>query len=148
MSYITGYLLAIGWQVSIVALSFAAGTMIQGLLVLNVPSYTPHRWHGTLLVIACASFAIVFNTSLAKGLPLLESIVLVLHIAGVITIIVPLLVLSTHKNPADVALLVFYDGGNWSTMGTSFMIGLLTPLGTMMGYDCCVHMCKSPWLLV
>lgn len=122
--------------------------MIQGLLVLNIPNYTPHRWHGTLLVIACASFAIVFNTSLAKGLPLLETIVLILHIVGIIAVIVPLLVLSTHKNAADVALLVFYDGGNWSTMGTSVMIGLLTPLGTMMGYDCCVHMCKSRWLFV
>ena len=148
LSYITGYLLATGWQGSIVGLSFAAGTMVQGLLVLNVPSYVPQRWHGTMLVIACACFAIVFNTSLAKGLPLLEILVLVLHIVGLIAIVVPLLVLAPNKNPADVALLSFYNGGNWSTMGTSVMIGLLTPLGTMLGYDCCVHMCKFPWLAI
>lgn len=35
------------------------------------------------------------------------------------------------------------NGGNWPTMGTAYMIGLLTVLSSMMGFDCSVHMCKS-----
>ncbi len=51
-----------GWQGSIVDLSFAAGTIIEGLIILNHDSYVPQQWHGTLLVIACVAFAIFFNT--------------------------------------------------------------------------------------
>lgn len=123
-----------------VGLSFLAGTIIEGLITLNNPNYVPQQWHGTLLVIAVVTFAIVFNTSLAKKLPLIEGIVLLVHIIGLFAIVVPLWVLAP-RNTARVALLEFTNSGGWPTMGVSFMIGLLTSLGSMLGFDCAVHMC-------
>jgi amino acid transporter len=137
----TGWLLAIGWQSSVVGLSFVAGTIIQGLVTLNHPSYTPHAWHGTLLIIAVVLFCIVFNTSLAKKLPLIEGFILLLHVIGLFAIVIPLWVLAP-RNSAKVAFTQFNNGGNWPTMGTAYMIGLLTALSSMMGFDCSVHMCK------
>lgn len=116
-----------------------AGTIIQGLITLNHGSYVPQEWHGTLLVVAVVTFCIVFNTSLAQKLPLIESLILILHIVGLFAIIVPLWVLAP-RNSAQVAFLQFNNGGNWSTTGVAFMIGLLTSLGSMMGFDCAVHM--------
>ena len=113
---------------------------IQGLITLNDSRYVPQQWHGTLLVIAVVLFAIVFNTSMAKQLPIIEIVILVIHIVGLFAIIIPLLVMAPEKNSGKVALLDFFNGGNWPTVGLATMIGLLTPLGSMLGFDCAVHM--------
>lgn len=109
---------------------------------MNDSSYNPQQWHGTLLVIAMVVFAIVFNVSMAKQLPKVEIVILVVHVVGLFAIIVPLLVMTPSRNSGTVALLEFYNGGNWETVGVATMIGLLTPLGSMLGFDCAVHMCR------
>ncbi|KAL8717563.1 MAG: hypothetical protein Q9181_008308, partial [Wetmoreana brouardii] len=136
------WLLAIGWQGSIVGLSFVAGTIVQGLITLNNPSYEPQQWHGTLLVIAAVVIAIAVNIFLSKALPTAEYVLLLLHILGLFAIIIPLLVMAP-KNNARVALLQVTNSGGWSTTGTSFMIGLLTATGSMLGMDCAVHMSEE-----
>ncbi|KAM0799525.1 amino acid/polyamine transporter I [Usnea florida] len=143
LSYISGWILAMGWQGSVVGLSFAAGTLIEGLITLNNSNYKPQQWHGTLLVIAVVVFAIVFNTSMAKQLPMVEIVILVIHILGLFAIIIPLLAMAPSRNSGQVALLDFYNGGGWSTRGLATMIGLLTPLGSMLGFDCAVHMSEE-----
>ncbi|KAL8850881.1 MAG: hypothetical protein Q9221_004194 [Calogaya cf. arnoldii] len=142
LSYITGWLLAIGWQGAIVGLSFVAGTIVQGLITLNNPAYEPKQWHGTLLVIAAVAIAIAVNVFLSKALPIAEIPILILHVFGLFAIIIPLLVMAP-KNDARTALLTVTNDGGWSTTGTSFMIGLLTVLSSMMGFDCAVHMSEE-----
>ncbi|KAJ4404122.1 hypothetical protein N0V91_006023 [Didymella pomorum] len=82
LSYIVGWLCVLGWQTGIASIAYLAGGQIQGLVILNSGTYVPERWHGSLLVIAVATFAILFNTVLARKLPLIEGIVLALHIFG------------------------------------------------------------------
>jgi len=120
------------------------GTMIQGLIALNVPDYTWHNWHGTLLTIAIIGFAVVFNTVLAARLPLIEGIVLILHLAGIFVIIIPLWVMAPRAHPH--VLVEFTNFGGWSSLGLSAMIGLTTPMSVLIGYDCSVHMCKLLFL--
>ena len=117
------------------------GGIIQGLIALNDETYVPQRWHATLLTIAVISSSIIFNTFLAVRLPLIEGIVLVLHLCGIFAIIIPLWVMAPRA-PAHVALLDFQNNGGWPTTGLSAMIGLVTPLNVLIGYDCSVHMCK------
>ena len=88
LSYIVGWLCVLGWQTGIASIAYLAGGQIQGLVILNNGSYVPERWHGTLLVIAVATFAILFNTVLARKLPLVEGIVLVLHIFGFLAVFI------------------------------------------------------------
>jgi len=95
-------------------------------------------WHGTLLVIAVVTFAIVFNTSIARQLPVVEADILIIHILGLFAIIIPLLVMAPSRNKGQVALLDFYNEGHWLSLAT--MISLLTTLGSMLGFDCAVHM--------
>ncbi|KAL8683006.1 MAG: hypothetical protein Q9186_001001 [Xanthomendoza sp. 1 TL-2023] len=142
LSYITGWLLAMGWQGSIVGLSFVAGTIVQGLITLNNPSYEPQQWHGTLLVIAAVAIAIGMNIFLSKSLPIAEVPILILHVVGLFAIIIPLLAMAP-KNDARTALLTVTNSGGWQTTGTSFMVGLLTMLSSMMGFDCAVHMSEE-----
>lgn len=138
----SGWTIAIGWQVYLAGVCFMAGTVIQGLIALNVQDYVWQPYHGTLLTIAIIVFSIAFNTVLAAQLPLLEGIVLILHLAGILAIIIPLWVMAPRASASD-AILTFSNNGGWSSTGLSSMIGLTAPLSVLIGFDCSVHMCKS-----
>jgi choline transport protein len=100
-----------------------------------------HKWHATLLSIAILVFSIGFNTIFASKLPLVKGVALVLHIVGFFAIIIPLWVTAPHPEP-KVVLLEFTNNVGWSSLGISVMVGLTTPAGVLVGYDCSVHMCE------
>ena len=114
---------------------------MKALIGLNSSAYEPKQWHGTLLVIAAVSFAIAFNVLLAKHLPVVQSMLLLFHILGLFAVVIPLLVMAPKKNGGE-ALVEIFNGGGWISDGSALMIGILTPLSSMLGYDCAVHMCK------
>lgn len=130
-----------GWQCAIVSIAYLAGTIIQGLIVLNQPDYNFQRWHGTMLVIAISTFSILFNTFLAKNLPFVEGLILIIHVIGLFAIIIPLWVLAPRNN-AHAVFTNFNNGGGWDSSGTATLVGLSTTITSMLGYDCSVHMCK------
>ncbi|RMZ89389.1 hypothetical protein DV736_g3379, partial [Chaetothyriales sp. CBS 134916] len=142
LSYLVGWLCAIGWQVYLAGVCFMVGGIIQGLIALNDTTYVPQRWHTTLLTIAVISFSIIFNTFLAVRLPLIEGGALILHLCGIFAIIIPLWVMAPRA-PAHTALLDFVNNGGWPSKGLSAMIGLITPLNVLIGYDCSVHMSEE-----
>ena len=117
------------------------GGVIPGLITLNNESYVSKPWHSTLIAIAAVAFAIFFNTVLGTRLPFIEGLVLVLHVTGLFAIIIPLWVTAPIGN-AHETLLVFTNDGGWPTTGLSALIGMTSIVGTLVGYDCSVHMCK------
>ena len=140
-----GWLCFTGWQAGIVTISFITGTIIQGLITLNHSDYVFKRWHGTLLIMAIATFCVFFNTVLARKLPLVEGLVLIVHVLGLFAIIIPLWTLAPRNN-AHAVFTEFSNTGGWSSTGLAVMVGLLTPISTMLGFDCSVHMCRYPHL--
>ncbi|KAJ3498429.1 hypothetical protein NLG97_g1133 [Lecanicillium saksenae] len=125
ISYLIGWMCVLGWQTSCASSAFIAGTQIQGLIVLNYPDYEPQNWHGTLLTIAVAAFSVLFNTLLARKLPLIEAMVLVIHVFGFFGILVTLWVLSPRADP--------------KTVFTEFSDGILP----LLGADAAVHMSEE-----
>ncbi|KAK5168302.1 uncharacterized protein LTR77_006871 [Saxophila tyrrhenica] len=142
LSYIVGWLCFTGWQGAICAICFITGTIIQGLIILNDDTYIPKSWHGTLLTMAVAAFAVVFNTVLAKKLPLVEFLLLVLHVIGFIAIIAVLWALAPRATAHD-AWFQFSNAGGWNSAGTATMVGLLSPVISTIGFDCAVHMAEE-----
>ncbi|OQN95295.1 hypothetical protein B0A48_18526 [Cryoendolithus antarcticus] len=139
LSYLVGWLCFTGWRCAITSITFLAGTVIQGLIILNNPNYIYESWHGTMLIIAITTFAIFFNTVLAKKLPLVEGLLLILHVLGAFAIIIVLWVLAPTASAREVWT-QFTNAGNWNSAGTSTMVGLLSPIISMIGFDCAVHM--------
>ena len=136
---VAGYLVAAGWQFSIVSTAFLAGTILQGLLILNYENYVYEGWHGTLLVIAVTLFCIVFNVFLAKRLPFIEGVLLVIYIVGFFVIIIPLWVLAP-RTETKVVFTKFNNEGGWSSLGTAVLVGLSGLVPSLAGFDCAVHM--------
>jgi amino acid transporter len=92
------------------------------------------------LVFGIALVCITFNTVLAKKLPLVEGILVFLHLIGVV-IMIPLWALSPVRKGGSV-LTEYYNGGGWSSNGVSTMIGLVPVAYSILGLDCSVHMGK------
>ncbi|KAF2719686.1 amino acid transporter-like protein [Polychaeton citri CBS 116435] len=142
ISYSVGWLVGLGWQVYLASVCFMMGGVIEGLIALNNDNYVSKPWHTTLIAIAVVTFAILFNTFLAVRLPFLEGIVFVLHVAGLFAIIIPLWVTAPHGNARD-TLFKFTNDGGWSSTGLSALIGMTSIVGTLIGYDCSVHMSEE-----
>ncbi|KFY48511.1 hypothetical protein V495_01268 [Pseudogymnoascus sp. VKM F-4514 (FW-929)] len=142
LSYVTGWVCVLGWQTGITSIAFLAGSQIQSLLIINNSSYNFERWHTTLLVIAISFFAIIFNTYLARKLPLVEGIVLILHICGFFAILIPLWVLAP-RSEASAVFGQFENGGEWSSIGLSVLVGMLSPVFSFIGPDSATHMSEE-----
>jgi amino acid transporter len=112
--------------------------MIQGLFVLNIETYNSKQWHGSLLTLAILLIAVVFNTLLARRLPLVEAIFVFAHIIGIF-IFIPVWVLSPRREGGS-PLTEFYNPGGWSSDGVATMVGTIGPIAALMGFDCSVHM--------
>lgn len=138
----SGWLCVLGWQAGSAAGCYLAGTEIQGLVILNNPNYDPQRWHGSLIAIALVFFSTLTNTVLARHLPAIQGIVLVLHILGFIAIVVPLWVLAPHPSALDV-FTTFNDGGSWRHTGLAALVGILSPQVALIGPDAAVHMAEE-----
>jgi choline transport protein len=142
MSYLMGWMCVLGWQCACATTAYICGTQIQALLTLNYPSYVPHPYHGCLLSVAVAAHGVFFNTWLAKKLPLVEGIVLVIHILGFVAILVPLWVLSPRLD-AKTVFTQFNNGGGWNNQFTSFVAGMAAGIGPLLGADASVHMAEE-----
>lgn len=132
----------LGWQTGAANTAFLAGTQIQGLAILNYPDYVPERWHGTLLTFAVASFSVFFNTFLVKKLPLVEGIVLIVHIFGFFAVLITLWVMAPRSDPYEV-FTTFNNYGGWTTDGLSALVGILAVMIPLLGADGAVHMSEE-----
>lgn len=138
-----GWICVLGWQASCAASAYNAGTMIQGLVILNRPdTYVAERWHGTLITMAVAFFSVIFNTAFARKLPFIEGLAVVIHIWAFVAIIVTLWVLSPTADAKSV-FTTFSNGGGWSGIGGSAMIGISAPIVTFFGGDAPAHMSEE-----
>jgi choline transport protein len=141
-SYIIGWLTSLAWIATVATESLFAGTIIQGLLVINYPSYTIERWQGTLLTWLVIAINIFINVVTPNLLPKFELMIMALHLCGFVAIMATLLSTSEIGTSTTVFLTAFNEGG-WSTQGLSYCVGFLGNVATFVGADASVHMAEE-----
>jgi amino acid transporter len=122
--------------------AFAVAQQFQGLIALNMPSYTVQGWHGTLFSIVVTVCSIIWNTILVKKLPLVEGVGLAVHIFGFIAFIVILWVMGPRSNPKDVWT-KFEDPSGWGNTGFATLVGILGPVLALGGSDSACHLAEE-----
>ena len=127
-----GWLTSIAWIAVLATGSVFVGTIWQGLIILDNDSYQPQKWQGTLLCWAVLAVAVFINTVVSGLLPMIEGIILVLHVLGFVAVIVPLVYLSPHGSAASVFKTVLNEGG-WPTQGLSYCVGFIGNVATFVG---------------
>ncbi|CZR58632.1 related to HNM1-Choline permease [Phialocephala subalpina] len=145
-----GWFAVIGWQAAMASIAFACAQQFEGLIALNLPNYIIKGWHGTLLSIGVTVFAIIWNTVLVRKLPLLEGIIVILHVFGFFAFIVVLWVMAPRSD-AKVVWTDFQDNGNWGNIGLSCLVGMTGPVITLIGADSACHLSEelkdAAWVL-
>ncbi|KAK4905608.1 hypothetical protein LTR49_025119 [Elasticomyces elasticus] len=164
LSYSVGWLIAMGWQTFLCGVSFRGSeftsrfskprpffivltspgqaSLILGLATLSYPTYYIQAWHETLLTIGIVAFCTFFNIFLAVRLPLVEALILLLHVAGVFVVIIPLWVMAPRGNTHD-TIIKFTNSGGWFNDGLAATIGMVPTIGLLIGYDCSVHLSEE-----
>lgn len=97
--------------------------LLQGLVTFTHPDYVAQPYQGMLLIWAVIALGVLINTQGGTFLPKFEGLILILHLLGYFGILIPLIILGNHQ-PASQVFGNFQNGGDWSTQGLSFMIGL------------------------
>ena len=117
----------LSWQAGAASGSFLTGTIIQGLITVNNPNYEPTNWQGTLFVFAMVVVIWCCNIWGAKAFPMLQNLLLCLHVVTFLVIVVVFWALAPRQSAKLVFLELTNDGG-WSSMGLSVLIGQITAI--------------------
>ncbi|KAL2062997.1 hypothetical protein VTL71DRAFT_6069 [Oculimacula yallundae] len=142
LTYTQGWLCVMAWQAAVASVAFLAASIIQGMVVLNNDSYVPARWQATLIFYGLIFIVVFVNTYLARWLPKIEGLLLVCHILGFFAVMIPLVYLAPHGSAKDV-FGTFLNGGNWSSGGLSWLVGLVTSTYSFLGADAACHMSEE-----
>jgi amino acid transporter len=143
LSYLVGWLGVLGWQTGAATVSYLAGKQIQGLILLNNPSYVMKAWHGTMLIWAVLAICLVFNTFFSRQLPLVEGIIVILHILGFFAVIIPLWVLSDRTQSARDIFTIFQDNMTWGSIPFAVILGLTGAVSTFVGVEAGAHLAEE-----
>ncbi|KAI1121349.1 amino acid/polyamine transporter I [Nemania abortiva] len=140
--YLTGWLTSLAWIATLATGSIFTGTIVQGLIILNYPDYEPKNFHGTFLAWAVIAVCVFVNTVVAGVLPVLEGLILLIHVLGFIAILITLVYLSPHSSAEDVFFRSLNEG-NWPSQGLSYLVGFIGNVATFVGADAAVHMAEE-----
>ncbi|CAG8981069.1 hypothetical protein HYALB_00013253 [Hymenoscyphus albidus] len=142
LSYLTGWLTAISWQVYMADVVFVCSSVLQGLIILTHAEYVPKLWHATLMFYAILALGLFFNGYLGRFLPRVETICLIFYIIGFFGIIIPLTYLGKRRTAAEV-FGTFQNLGGWNSMGLSFFVGWITSTSAFLGVDGADHIAEE-----
>lgn len=96
-------------------------------------------WAYECQVIALSLF---INTYLARLLPNIEAIVLIIHVVGFFGILIPLIYLAPKSSVSDV-FETFINSGGWSTDGLAFFVGSIQAMFSLIGKCISCHTCAN-----
>ena len=105
---------------------------------MNRTGYTPEPYQQMFLFWAAIAFALFINILASTFLPKIEGFVLLLYFAGFFAVLLPLAILGEHQDPHQV-FSQWMNQGEFSTQGTSFMVGLIGAYLLFAGADGAIH---------
>ncbi|KAL1639716.1 hypothetical protein SLS58_007614 [Diplodia intermedia] len=143
LSFFTGWMSTMSWQAGTASGPFLVGTLIQGCAIVAYPDYAVENWHGTLMVIAVAIIVWFFNVYGAHAMPMLQNLMLIVHVLGFLTIIIVLWLLSPRNTAERVFVTGWSNDGGWNSMGLSLMVGQISAIYACICSDAAAHMSEE-----
>lgn len=110
------------------------GTLIQTIIVVNVPDYANPAWQGTLLVLVAIAFAYTGSVIGHRALPYWQNAAFALHVMAYFAILIPIWI-NAPKTTHEKVWTGFENTGGWSSLGLAVMIGQLPGTTFQVGID-------------
>lgn len=143
LSYVVGWSAAVAWVSGIPACAEMLSSLVIDIVLLADPeAQIGELWHVTLITFLWVLVMVGLNKFLTKYLPLMEIIVLVLHVAAFFAFLI-LVWVTVKKASAEEVFTSWSNGGGWSTTGVSSLVGLFNPLWCFIGPDAGAHMSEE-----
>jgi choline transport protein len=95
-----------------------------------------------MLIWSVLAICLIFNTFFSKRLPLVEGVIVVLHITGLFAAVIPLWVMS-HRSAASNVFTPFQDNMMWGNLPLAVVIGLTGASSTFVGIEAGAHMAEE-----
>ncbi|KAJ4298038.1 hypothetical protein N0V90_005937 [Kalmusia sp. IMI 367209] len=141
-SWSVGWINVGGQIVLSAAAAFAGALQLLGIVILNEETYVPKRWQGLLLYWAILLYGAAINIWGSRLLPATNNISGVIHLVGLVAIMIVLGVMS-EKNTAHFVFLEVTNSSGWSNTGVSWLVGLLSTVYPLLGYDAACHLSEE-----
>lgn len=141
-SYITGWMMFLRWQAGQAGGAFIVGTLIQAMLVIRDSTYVPQGWQGFLFVIPVSVVSALLSLRISTGHLTVFNLSLVVHVLSCFTTAVVLWVFAPHV-PTKYALVHFTNDGGWSSTGLSLLVGQVSMVAVLGGFDGAIHMAEE-----
>lgn len=132
----------LGWQSLIPGSANVCGSIFQALGIMVSDTYVPEAWHVAIITIAICTFAVIFNTFLARKMPGIEGFVFGLYILVFLALVIVLFSMGDRAKAEDV-FTNFQDNANWGSIGTACFVSVSGPLITLTGADSQVHLAEE-----
>ncbi|KAL4815125.1 amino acid/polyamine transporter I [Aspergillus spinulosporus] len=142
LSYLTGWMSVLAWQAGSASGSFLTGTIIQGLITIRNPDYSPENWHGTLFVFAMIFVIYIFNVYASDAMPVLNNLLMIFHVLSWCAILIVLWAMAPHRTAKSV-FTEWSNQGGWSSIGLSVMIGQISAIYGSLSSDATAHMSEE-----
>ncbi|PYI24152.1 GABA permease [Aspergillus violaceofuscus CBS 115571] len=142
LSYLTGWMSVLAWQVGAASGSFLTGTIIQGLISVHNPKYEPTRWQGTLFVFAMILVIYFFNVYAASWMPRIQNVLLALHTLCWVIVVVVLWAMAPRQSASAVFTEIKTYSG-WHNAGLALMIGQISAIYGSLSSDATAHMSEE-----
>ncbi|KAE8397972.1 amino acid/polyamine transporter I [Aspergillus pseudonomiae] len=142
LSFITAWLVILGWLGAFASGVYMASSQIMGFVTITHTAFQPQPYQVMLLYWAYVAFAMFINVGTGRLLPKFEGFVLILHIAGFFVILIPLSYLGDHVSANEV-FGSFNNEGGWPSLGLSLFVGMLGSNFAFTGCDAAIHMTEE-----
>lgn len=143
LCWLQGWTTWFGWISLVCSSANFTAYIVQGIAIMNNPSYIPERWHLTLIIWALILVQALMNMYAFRLVPWLEVLAGLLHVGLFIIFIVVLLVMAP-KHSTEFIFFQQADGSSgWTNSFVSWNIGLIAPVWGFVGFDGAIHMSEE-----
>lgn len=112
------------------------------MVVLTHDNYRPDRWQTLLVYWAALIWTALVNIWGSRLLPKANILAGVLHVAGFFILLIILGVMAP-KNNASFVFTEITNTSGWSNTGVSWLVGLLSGVYPLLGYDAACHLAEE-----
>ena len=143
ISWVTGWINTAGWIALTATAGLLGSQLIIGVISLEVPSYSPQRWHQFLIYIGYTLFAFLVNAFGTRLLPAFTKAAFIWSIAGFAIICITLLACaSPNYQSGSFVYQDFINETGWPD-GLAWLLGLLQGGLGLTGFDAVAHMIEE-----
>ncbi|KAK3181295.1 hypothetical protein K4F52_007439 [Lecanicillium sp. MT-2017a] len=142
LSYVSGWTSTLALQAGNALGVLLVGTLMQTIIVVNVPDYSSPAWHGTLLSLVPVVLAFTGSVYGSKVLPYWQHAAFTVHVLAYLAILIPIWINAPEATHEQVWT-SFESSGGWSSLPLAVMIGQLPGITFQVGIDAATHMSEE-----